>query len=348
MINRILLAGCSLALLYGVIYGYDGSSTSVTISNESGSTVTVRTDRHGFPIQPYVYKDVETDIIPFISMNHVTNAFGYPGKAIEGKDNTKWLRLSLVEQALNGAGISTTLTNQTLNLKVPPSISIRPFTTATNSPASSQELTVDINGEPVAYIPWMKTDNSAHSYVPDTQLMKALGPVDIQMHWGVQAGSNLETLYIGSPLYGLVTTVTTFDGGHGSRTSSSMSIVRADNNWIPYDYIMNSLGNAQDDIQVSMLGGGFSGIDITVPSTIPVDMTNLPSQSSPHTGEVPIEINHQVVAYAQSMVPKFGPSTGYLSSTQVMGAIKRIGISMHWNNTDGTFTQWNITAKTIK
>jgi len=138
-------------------------------------------------------------------------------------------------------------------------------------------------------------------YVSDRDLFTALSPIHVHLHWGMQATPlDLDILYIGSPIYGIVTTTTEYDGGRGFSKQSAMTLVRPGNNWIPYGYLMNTLDNTGYGIQVNAING-FSGLDISVPRSVRVNMSHLPASPRPPVGDVPIEINGHIVAYAPSL-----------------------------------------------
>lgn len=331
---------CAFSLVTGCNQGVTAASPTANATNHANQTV--HTDTNGFPIAPYVYQQANTTIVPADSWNHITTSFGYSGIIIEGKNQQDWAPLSLIQESLTGAGLTISIKKQTLNVKVPSSIGVDELKQASNAASGSKELTIVVNGHAVAMIPWLKADQLSDTYVPITRLIKVLGGIHMDMRWKPAQGQTPGEWDIGSPIYGLVTTGMTLSP-HATSTRSAITIIHRGDNWIPYDYIANSLGNAQAGITVNILGD-FAGINMTVPASIPVDMKQLPSVNSSHKNEVPIEINGRVVSYAFSYVPKFGPQTGYLSSAEVMSAIRRIGLTMHWGPTDGDFTTWNITT----
>lgn len=341
---RTALTVASILFVCGLTTGC-GSAIKTSLTLPDKPVALVHVNKIGTPIAPFVYKPLEIDIIAAASGNQVTNAFGYDGKMIAGERGASWLPVSMMIQALQGAGMHASLKGHTLAVTVPTSIgttAVGPFGTAFYGP---NDLVISINGHITGVAPLLRTSRHEDLYVSDRDLFTALSPIHVHLHWGMQATPiDRDILYIGSPIYGIVTTTTEFDGGRGFSKQSAMTLVRPGNNWIPYGYLMNTLDNTGYGIQVNAING-FSGLDISVPRSVRVNMNHLPASSRPPAGDVPIEINGHVVAYAPSLVPNFGASSGYLASAEVMGAIKRIGIPMHWNNTDGTFTQWYVSRR---
>lgn len=329
-------------MLCGVLTGCAITTKVSTTSPQSPAPVVVHVNKNGMPIPPYAYKPLEIDIIPFVSGHNVTNAFGYDGKMLIGARQSRWLPLSLVLEAIQSAGMHGHLTHETLAVSVPGAIGVSASRALSDVFHSAHDVVVSINGRVTSILPSVTVAKTGEQYVPGSDLIAALHPIHIHLFWAM-SGPPFESsiLYIGSPIYGLVTAVTEFLGGHGFSTQSGMTLVHAGDNFIPADYWGNVLDNAGYGIQVNVISG-FSGLSISVPRSIRVDMRHLPAHGHTPNGEVPIEINGHIVAYAPSLTPTFGGSTQYLASAPVMGAIRRIEIPMHWNKTNGTFTQWYI------
>lgn len=340
---------CASLVVTGCSSGRASHSNPSAVPNESNQVNrTVHTDSTGMPIAPYVYSKVNSSIVAMDSWNHVRSSFGQSAKMIAGNHDS-FIPLTFVERSLMEAGLHTALHNQTLNVKVPSSIQVDATQDAEHKAATTHQLQITLNGNPVAVVPWLKNNKLKNSYIPIQQLLNALKPIHMKMSWNkVQTSASSKTTNststwkIGSPIYGTVTTITSFATDHGSREMWAMTIRRQGDNWIPYDYIANSLDNTHAGIVVHTIGN-FAGLNIKVPSSIPVNMKNIASENNLPKNTVPIKINNQIVGYASSMVPKFGTS-GYLSSAEVMSAISRIDLNTHWNATNGTFSVWYITA----
>ncbi len=304
------------------------------------ASANARASTPALPRPPYVYRSVETMVSPEDSWNHVTEQFGYQDQMIVSKGND-WLSLSFIRQSMGEAGIPSALASRTLNFTVPKSIPVD-FRRLPPHPApGANELGIKIDGRMTAVLPWLKSAQLQDSYVPSSLAMAVLRRIGVKMRWNHSAGSFTQW-DIGSPVYGAMTTVTLFGGGHMTSTRSGILIVRKGDNWIPVDYIANSLDNAGAGITVDMPSD--HGFDIQVPAGIRVNLKNLAGRRDRTANQVPIEINGRIVGYSSWLVPTYGPSTEYLSSAAVMTAVRRIGLNMHWNNTNGTFTKWFITA----
>lgn len=299
-----------------------------------------RASMPSLPRPPYVYRSVETMVSPEDSWNHVTEQFGYQDQMIVSKGND-WLSLSFIQRSLGEAGIPSTLGSRTLNFTVPKSIPVDLRNFPPPSALGANELVIKIDGRMAAILPWLKSAMLRNTYVPSSLAMAVLRRIGVKMRWNHSTRSFTEW-DIGSPVYGSLTTVTSFAGGHMTSTRTGILIVRKGDNWIPVDYIANSLDNAGAGVTVDMLSG--NGLDIHVPAGIRVNLKNLAGRRDRTANQVPIEINGRIVGYSSWLVPTYGPSTEYLSSAAVMTAVRRIGLNMHWNNTNGTFTKWVITA----
>ncbi len=279
-------------------------------------------------------------VSPEDSWNQVRAQFGCLGQMIVSK-NGGWLSLSFIRQSMGEAGIPSALGSRTLNFTVPKFIPVD-FRRLPPHPApGANELGIQIDGRMAAVLPWLKSAALQDSYVPSGLVMAVLRRVGVKMRWNHSTGSFTEW-DIGSPVYGALTTVMSFAGGRMTSTRGDILIYRKGDNWIPADYIANSLDNAGAGITVDMQSG--NGLDIRVPAGIRVNLRNLPARRGRNAHEVPIEINSRIVGYSPWLIPTYGPRTEYLSSAAVMTAVRRIGLNMHWNNTNGTFTKWFITA----
>ena len=284
-------------------------------------------------------------VSPEDSWNHVTEHFGYQGQMIVSKGND-WLSLSFIRHSMGEAGIPSALGtrgSRTLNFTVPKSIPVDFRRLPPHLVPGANELGIEIDGRVAAILPWLKGAGLQDSYVPSGLAMAVLRRIGVKMRWNRSAGSFTEW-DIGSPLYGALTTVTSFDGGHMTSTSPGILIYKKGDNWIPADYIANSLDNAGAGITVTVGMSGGNGLDIRVPAGVRVNLRNVPARRDRTAHEAPIEINGRIVGYSSWLIPAYGPSTEYLSSAAVMTAVRRIGLNMHWNNTNGTFTKWFITA----
>ncbi|MHB1627399.1 MAG: hypothetical protein ACYCVB_03320 [Bacilli bacterium] len=300
-----------------------------------------RASTPSLPGPPYVYRGVETMVSPEDSWNHVRAQFGCQGQMIVSK-NGGWLSLSFIRRSMGEAGIPSALGSRTLNFTVPKSIPVDFRRLPPHSAPGATELGVKIDGRMAAVLPWLKSAGLKDSYVPSGLAMAVLRRIGVKMRWNHSTGSFTEW-DIGSPAYGALTTVTSFDSGHMTSTSPGILIHKKGDNWIPADYIANSLDNAGAGITVDIAAG--NGLVIRVPSGVRVNLRNLPARRvRKNAHEAPIEINGRIVGYSPWLIPAYGPSTEYLSSEAVMTAVRRIGLNMRWNNSNGTFTKWFITA----
>ena len=77
-------------------------------------------------------------------------------------------------------------------------------------------------------------------------------------------------------------------------------------NWMSLDTIPNTLNNARGGIIVTPVftGANVAKVSIIVPPSIKVNFAHLSSGALPHNQEVPFLINHRIVGYVPSVVPR--------------------------------------------
>lgn len=341
--RRTTATGLSILVAGAVVTGCGSAHGAPARSPTSQpKAATVHTNQAGTPIAPYVRKSALAVIMAYASWDKPSASFGNIADVIFGRNNNDWVPVSFVERMMRSAGIPNALQNDTLNFQVPSGIGVDKARLAPSRVRLHSRIGIALDGTLVAAIPYLKANRAAETYLPIQLLLRAIAPIHLRTAWKRTNGQYAAEWDIATPFYGLVTAVTSGDSGHFTRTSSAMTIVHDGENWIPFDFIANSLGNARAGITVNAIGN-MAGVDITVPAAISVNWHNMLKYPSQPKHEVPIEINHRLVGYASDMVPKFGPTTEYLSSAEIMRAVARIGLTMHWNHTAGTFTKWTIT-----
>ncbi|MCL6593064.1 MAG: S-layer homology domain-containing protein, partial [Alicyclobacillus sp.] len=107
--------------------------------------------------------------------------------------------------------------------------------------------------------------------------------------------------------------------------------------WLPVWYVYTAL--TQAGIQTTWDG---NNLNMTAPSTMQVDLSNLPTSGNVDSGTMAVQINGQTVLYCPRMVatdPASGQPTTYVPIYYLELAVKRFGITPGWDATNWTMTQ---------
>ncbi len=273
--------------------------------------------------------------VPADAWNNPPGSDGYSGHYVM-HNHVPWIPLKIVRELLGDIGIGSAWHQGHLGLTVPAAIPVSLAHLPTPPPTESSQVTVVINGHPVAWVPVWRPSAQA-VYVPAVAAIHALRRIKMKMGLAPKkpAGATL-TWMVGAPNYrALFSTVRLTK--NSSVTSSGMLWVHQGTTWISGNTLDNVLPNGSRVQWFINQHGGIMRLAFTGRH-----FRGMPVQSALPSGTniVPIIVNgHRMGSVRWAMAPD---NSVYFVLGAVMPVIRSLG--PHVMTTPSGIVHWTFNA----
>lgn len=283
---------------------------------------------------------IEALFVPADSWRDPPASRGYTGHFVT-VFGRRWMPLSLVREIMTAVGVSSTLRGDRLAFNVPATVGANVSHLPLLATPSGTSMTLAINGHVVTGLPVLRKPGPGTPYLPVAKTIAALQRTGLKMRWDMGSKNGQVTWRVGAPNYHAIFVITRM-GPHGSESVGGMLWVHGGATWISGNTLGNALNQAGGiGFQWPINGQGMlQRVEISVPHSIPADLTAAAGVRPEGVKVAPILINRHRVGYARWSTTPAG--SYYFSVKSVMPAVRRIHLASHWAVSSRGVVHWQL------